>query len=124
MEWLHEKLKVHQRAMEFADRIYRFADALPKREGVLADQFKHAAMSMTLISVEDHGVWHPEERKEFFVTTRGSAFECAPLLDLCRERNLIDEGHFMTLKGDLEILARLLSAQIKGMGEKIEPVEQ
>jgi four helix bundle protein len=117
MELLHEKHKVHQRAVEFADRIYRFADALPKREEALADQFKRAAMSMTLISVEDHGVWHPDERREFFLVTRGSAFECLPLLDLCRQRKLIEDPVYDDFNTEVEVIARMMTKLIQSVDQ-------
>jgi len=117
MEWLHEKLKVHQRAMEFADRIYRFADALPKREGALADQFKRAAMSMTLIMADDNDTWHPDERKGFFLTTRGSAFECVPLLEVCRQRKLIEDPVYDDFTTEVDVIARLMTKLIQSVDE-------
>jgi four helix bundle protein len=115
MGLLHERHKVHQRAVELADRIYRFAEALPKREGALADQFKRAAMTMTLISVEDHGVWHPDERKEFFLATKGSAFECVPLLDLCRQRKLIEDPLYDDITTEVDVIARMMTKLIQSV---------
>jgi four helix bundle protein len=90
-----------------------------KGKGPWANQFMRAAMSMTLIVADDQVVWNADERKEFFMSTRGSAVECVPFLDLCRQRNLIDEGNFKALKGDLDILARMLGALIKGREERM-----
>jgi four helix bundle protein len=45
-------------------------------------------------------------------------FECVPLLELCRRQGWIDEERCRALKEELEILGRMLSALIKGTGEK------
>jgi len=114
MGFQNEKVDVYQRAVDFAERIYKFADKLPGAQWVLADQFKRAAMSISLIIAEGNYCWHPEERKDFFIITRGSAFDCVPLLDLCRRRKLIDETECMKLKGELDILARMLTEWVRG----------
>jgi len=114
MGFQYEKVDVYQRAVDFAERIYKFADQLPRAQWALADQFKRAAMSISLIIVEANYQWHPEERKDFFIITRGSAFDCVPLLDLCRRRKLIDDTECMELKGELDILARMLTQLVRG----------
>lgn len=106
--------------MNFAGRIYRFADELPKSRWELADQFKHAAMSISLILAENNEGWYPNERKDFFLMTRGSAVECIPLLDLCRRQKLIDETECVRLKGELVILARMLTRLLRETEEERE----
>ena len=117
---LFENLEVYQRAVDLAERIYKFADQLPQEQWVLADQFKRAAMSISLIMAEGNGGWHPNERKDFYLMTRGSAFECVPLLELCRRRRLMDETECMKLKGELVILARMLTQLLWKTDEKRE----
>lgn len=114
MGYPYEKGDVYRRAMNFAERIYRFADELPKAQWVLADQFKQAAMSISLIRAEGNGSWHPKERMDFFLITRGSAFDCVPLLELCRRRKLIDETECMKLEAELDTLARMLTRLVRG----------
>jgi four helix bundle protein len=120
MSFLFEKPDVYRRAVDFADRIYKFADQLPEGQWALADQFQRAAMSISLIIAEANGQWHPNERKDFFLITRGSAIECVPLLELCRRRKLIDETECVRLKGELDILARMLTQLVRGTDDKRE----
>jgi len=120
MGFLFEKLDVYQRAVDFAERIYKFGDELPRGQWALADQFKRAAMSISLNIAEGNGRWHPKERKNFFLIARGSAFECVPLLELCKRRMLIDETESMSMKGELDILARMLTRLVHGTDEKRE----
>ena len=120
MDLPHEKSEMYQRAVNFAERIYKFANNLPKAQWAVGDQFKRAAMSIAIIIAEGNGEWYPHERKDFYITTRGSAYDCLPLLELCRRRGLIDDGSFTTLRGDLEALAKMLTALIKGTDENRE----
>jgi len=120
MGFLFEKLEVYQKAVEFAEAVFKLTDELPRGQRALADQFKRAAMSISLNIAEGNGRWPPKDRKNFFLIARGSAFECVPLLELCRRRRMIADDNFTRLKGDLEILAKMLSALIKGTEERGE----
>ena len=120
MGFLFEKLEVYQRAVDFGERIFSLSSDFPKGQAALVDQFKRAAMSISLNIAEGNGRWHSKERKNFFLIARGSVFECVPLLELCRRQKLINEDHCTTLKGELEILAKMLSALIKGTDERRE----
>lgn len=120
MAFLFEKLEVYQRAVGLAEAVFKFTDDLPRGQSALADQFKRAAMSISLNIAEGNGRWHPKERKNFFLIARGSAFECVPLLELCRRRKLIDETECMRLKEELDILAKMLTQLVRGTNEKCE----
>ncbi|HEY6363652.1 MAG TPA: four helix bundle protein [Candidatus Binatia bacterium] len=46
---------------------------------------------MSLNIAEGNGRWHVRERRNFFRIARGSAFECVPLVKLCRRKKLMTE---------------------------------
>jgi len=48
MGFLYEKLEVYQKAVEFAEAVFKLTDELPRGQRALADQFKRAAMSISL----------------------------------------------------------------------------
>jgi len=110
MGFLFEKLEVYQRAMNFAERAISLTDELPRGQAALADQFKRAALSISLNIAEGNGRWHSKDRKNFFIIARGSAFECVPLLELCRRRGWMSEEDHKERKSELEIISRMLSA--------------
>ena len=120
MGFLFEKLEVYQKGVDLAEQVFKLTDELPKGQSSLADQFKRAAMSISLNIAEGNGRWHSKERKNFFLIARGSAFECVPLLELCKRQKFITEDHYMSLREDLEALAKMLSALIKGTDQKRE----
>ena len=80
----------------------------------LADQLGRASLSISLNIAEGNGRWHAKERKNFFWIARGSVFECVPLLELCKRDKLITDEDHTSLKAELEVLAKMLTALIKG----------
>jgi len=120
MGFLFEKLEVYHRAVGWAEAVYKLTDDLPRGHSALGDQFKRAAMSISLNIAEGNGRWHSKDRKQFFLIARGSVFECVPILELCRRRKLIEEPECAKLKGELDILARMLTQLIRGTDERRE----
>lgn len=119
MAFIFEKLDVYQRAIDLAEKITRLTEAFPpRRHRRLADQLGRASLSISLNIAEGNGRWHAKERKNFFWVARGSVFECVPLLELCKRETLIGEGDCENLKKELEILAKMLSALIKGTDKR------
>ncbi|MGJ8639124.1 MAG: four helix bundle protein [Opitutaceae bacterium] len=87
----HEKLKVYQRALDFVE----FADALPidSLKGLAArDQLDRASTSIPLNIAEGNGKFTSKDRCRFFDVARGSALECAAVLDVGARRGKITES--------------------------------
>ena len=79
------KLEVYQIAIRFLDLAYRLAAKLPKgSSGALRDQLRRAALSIPLNIAEVSGKTTADEERRFFAIARGSAMECAALIDACR----------------------------------------
>ncbi len=49
---------------------------------------------------------------------RGSAFECVPVLELCKREKLITEEKCADLKAELEVLSKMLTALIKSTDKR------
>jgi four helix bundle protein len=124
MGFLFEKLEVYQRAVDFSEKAFKLTDTLPRGQSAVADQFKRAVMSIPLNIAEGNGRWHLKERRNFLLIARGSVFECVPLIELCRRQEWIDEERCRALKEEMEVLGKMLSALIKGTGEKARELEQ
>jgi four helix bundle protein len=79
-----ERLVVYQVALEFA----AVATALPFGRGrrELRDQLERASTSIVLNIAEGAGRRKPADRAHFFAIARGSATECAAILDIVRAR--------------------------------------
>ena len=59
-------------------------DTIPRGYFSLADQLERAARSVPL-SIAEGCVKNPaNDKKRFYIITRGSAIECAAIIDVCR----------------------------------------
>ena len=119
MSFMFEKLEVYQRAVDLAEKITTLTETFPaKGHQHLVDQLRRASLSISLNIAEGNGRWHSKERKNFFWIARGSAFECVPILELCKREKLITEEAHVTLKAELEVLSKMLTALIKGTDKR------
>ena len=113
MPFIFEKLDVYQKAVDFADIICELTKDFPKGSYYLTDQLNRAALSIATNIAEGNGRYHKPDRTNFFRIARGSAFECVPLIEICRRKSLIDEERHRALKIWLEDICKMLSGLIK-----------
>ena len=92
-----QSLDVYKRAVEFLPMAYALAKL---GDGEMSSQHRRAALSVNLNIAEGTGRIGKDERR-FFVAARGSAFECAAILDAMRSLGVtdsrIDQGHHLLL---------------------------
>ncbi len=92
MSFIFEKLEVYPRAVDFAERIETLSKEIAGQGYYhLLEQLRRASLSISLNIAEGNGRWRPGNTKNFFWIARGSAFECVPLVELCRRQKLISE---------------------------------
>ncbi|MBF0483214.1 MAG: four helix bundle protein [Candidatus Omnitrophica bacterium] len=112
MAFLFENLEVYKKAITFADEISVLTDNFVKGNYYLVDQLNRAALSIAANIAEGNGRFHKADRKNFFIISRGSAFECVPILELCKRKNLINEEKAQVLKDKLDEICKMLSGLI------------
>jgi four helix bundle protein len=113
MPFLFENLDVYKKAVDFADKIYESTKDFPKGNYYLTDQLNRAALSISANIAEGNGRFHKADRSNFFRIARGSAFECVPILEICRRKAFIAESKCDEFKGEVENLCKMLSGLIK-----------
>lgn len=101
MTFLFEKLDVYKKAVDFADEICELTKDFPRGNYYLSDQLNRAALSISANIAEGNGRYHKADRVNFFRIARGSAFECIPLLEICRRKNLVGTDIHTSLKSQL-----------------------
>jgi len=112
MAFMFENLEVYQKAIAFADEISDLTESFSKGNYYLVDQLNRAALSIATNIAEGNGRYHKADRKNFFRISRGSAFECVPILELCKRKKLIEEEKHKTLKENLDEICKMLSGLI------------
>ncbi len=85
----------------------------PKGHGVLLDQLKRAALSIPLNIAEGTGKSGRDARR-FYGIARGSAFECAALVDVMEVQGWISEKEARKGRSLLERIGAMLTKMVQG----------
>lgn len=105
----HEKLVVYQKSLVFFEQVYQIIKVIPPGYGDMINQFRRAGTSITLNIAEGAGRTGSREKKRFYSFARGSALECAALLDLLLRLKVLPEKSFQDAHRMLHEIASLLS---------------
>ena len=102
----HERLDAYRVAVEFIEVAHVLSRRLPRTKGQLGDQLTRASEGIVLRIAEGAGAeWRSADQKRYFRSARGSAMECAAVLDICRIRGV---GSPDQLQHGRELLLRLV----------------
>jgi four helix bundle protein len=112
-----EKLITYQKARIVNKKIQKLLIE-KKINSFLRDQLYRASISMVINIAEGTGKLSKNDRKNFYVISRGSVFECASLLEIFCDENIINMSELNILKSDLEEISRLLSGLINNFLKK------
>jgi len=84
-----ERLDAYRVAIAFAELAHPLARRLPRTKGQIGDQLERAAESIVLRIAEAAGCeLKSADQRRHFRAARGSAMECAAVLELCRIRGV------------------------------------
>ena len=108
----HEKLQVYHRAKEWISESFKLIAMIPKGNSDLANQLRRAALSIPLNIAEGAGKTGKADKKRFYSIARGSALECAAILDAMEILQLAEPESTTNSKKLLEEIAAMLSALI------------
>jgi four helix bundle protein len=112
MAFLFENLEVYKKAVDLADCLYDVTSTCPKGNYYIADQLNRASLSISANIAEGNGRYHKADRINFFRIARGSAFECVPILEICKRKVFISAELHKNFKKDLEEICKMLSGLI------------
>lgn len=105
-----EKLEVWQKAIEFADEIYRVTAKFPSDERFgLTSQLRRAAVSISSNIAEGSSRSSKVDFARFVEIAYGSLMECVSQLHVAKRQGFIDEDRFTELVTAADRLTRMLS---------------
>jgi four helix bundle protein len=87
----YERLDAYQCSLQLAALSFQILEALPRGHAELADQLKRATISVPLNIAEGAGKTTSRERARYHAIARGSAMECAAIVDLLHLQALIEQ---------------------------------
>jgi four helix bundle protein len=103
------KLDVYQTAVRFLPLAVGIADHLPPRYAAMADQLRRASLSIPLNIAEGSGKSTGPDQRRFYAIARGSAMECAAIIDACCALALIEQPQAQEADQLLLSAVRMLS---------------
>jgi four helix bundle protein len=114
MSFLFENLNVYNLSLEFHDKIIKLCKNNSMRGFYhLVDQLKRASLSISLNIAEGNGRFHKNDRRNFFLIARWSAFECVPVLSIFLRNKLISNTEADELRDDIDHISKMLTGLIK-----------
>ncbi len=125
MEFFFEKLVVYQNALSLVESLDVVADSVKGRfPSSRKDQLTRASMSVPLNIAEGAGRRTPKEKGHFYVIARGSAYECAAVLQILKKKQIIPLEQFEKVGEELGHVVRMLSGLIRHVEAKLLLVKQ
>ena len=110
-------LTVYKKSLEVNSELKTKILTMSQIDRSLKDQLRRASNSITLNIAEGSSRFSPADRKNFFVIARGSAFECASVLDLIEDS---DKKDFLYIKNLFEEISKMLFKMITNLKNQID----
>jgi len=110
-----QKLDVYNKSFLLNKSIYSFLKNNTQIPSYVKNQLGRASLSISLNIAEGSAKFSKKDRRNFFITARGSAFECASLIEFLYSENEISEEFKNELNSGFEEISKMLFAMIKNL---------
>lgn len=104
----HDRLDAYRLSRQFNGRIHKLASKIPKGRSDLVHQLQRAGASISLNLAEGSGEYAPREKARFYRIARRSGTECAAVLDLLVDTELVREEEIAPARQLLEQIVAML----------------
>lgn len=109
MSFNFEKLDLYEKAIAFAEHVYRVTRDYPNEEMFgLASQFRKAALSISL-NIAERSARTKRDFNRFLDMAGGSVFECAAILQISEKCRYVSSMKSERLQDQLTDLSKMLS---------------
>ena len=109
-----QKLDVYRCAVQFLAIATKLAARLPRGHAALSDQLRRASLSISLNIAEGSGAGRPGEARRFYAIARGSALECAAILNAMIVVEVTDSQAVEEALGLLDRIVAMLTVMHRG----------
>ncbi len=114
MSFTFENLIIYQRSLHFVEEIESIiAELKTLMSRNFIDQLSRAALSVPLNIAEGNGRWHKGDKRNFFWIARGSVFECVPLIEILKRKELITDEKYKILREQLIVMGKMITSLVK-----------
>src|SRR5262245_49183037 len=105
-----QRLDVYRCSVGFLGKAAPLAERVPRGYGSLADQLRRAALSVPLNIAEGTGKPSARDARRFYAIARGSALECAAIVDALEALDFVADTELAAAR---ELLERVVSMLTK-----------
>ncbi|MBL7888776.1 MAG: four helix bundle protein [Bacteroidia bacterium] len=109
-----EKLDIYKKAKSFNSEIRSFIKAT-KLDPTTKDQLRRASFSIVLNIAEGTGRFSNADRRNFYIISRSSVFECIAILDVLKDENILEEHKYSEFYKNGEEISKMLFSMIKNL---------
>ena len=109
-----EKLDIYKKAKKFNADVRNFIKST-KLDPTTKDQLRRASFSIVLNIAEGSGRFSRADRRNFYVISRSSIFECIAIFDVLKDETVITEDQFRLFYLQAEEISKILFAMIKNL---------
>lgn len=109
-----ENFPVYQEAEQFYLEVFNLLkNNVVSKE--IKDQLKRASMSIVLNIAEGAGKYSRNDKKNFYIISRGSVNECVALIRILKLEKILTDIHYNNLYQRLLNIGKMLSGLINSM---------
>jgi len=111
----YENLEVYKKASQTNQKVYRLLKQNKSMPSFAKNQFGRASLSVMLNIAEGSAKISNSDRRNFYITARASAFECASLIGFLNGESEIADDLKEELYSSFEEISKMLFAMIKNL---------
>ena len=109
-----EKLEVYKKAKYFNSEIRKFIIET-KLDPNTKDQLRRASFSIVLNLAEGSGRFTKPDRRNFYIISRSSIFECVAIVDVLKDEGILDKNRFQDFYNQAEEVSKMIFGMIKNL---------
>jgi len=108
-----EKLEVYQKSLNFINKIFNLFDNMPYRiQKSVGNNLLRASISIATNLAEGSGRRGRKEKRQFFIISQGSTFECIPMITILFKNKKISIETFKELYNDCYVISKMTGGLI------------
>ena len=110
-----EKLDVYQRIRGLNKDLLPFIFSIGKEHLYLKDQLMRASLSVMLNLSEGTGRMSDADKKQFYIRSRSSVFECVSILQTLMDLKKIEPEKYNVYYAEYEGISKMMLGMIRGL---------
>jgi four helix bundle protein len=114
MKFHFQQLEIYKKAKYF----HLQCKALINKKNIKSyskDQLQRASFSVVLNIAEGSGRFSKPDRKNFFIISRSSIFECVAIIDILKDENILEQSDYVQLELLADEISRILYKMIDNL---------